>query len=284
MKKKILLLGSSGMLGSALAKTLGQDHEVICPIRHDTFHSLPKKNIIIRLENDNLFLQQVIDISNRIRPDIIINCVGRIKQKSNVKYDGELLRVNAILPRLLSDYCINNKIWLIHFSTDCVFDGTNGNYSEQDLPNPQDLYGLTKLIGEDIKNNALVIRTSIIGHENNTASSLLDWFLSQKGQVHGYKNAWFSGVTTVELSKIISETINEQFGLNGLYHVSGPKINKSELLKLIAQIYDKRIAIVDCEVPVIDRSLVDDKFRHKINVAKKTWPEMLSELRKNYGK
>ena len=284
MKKKVILLGASGMMGSAFVKTLMQEHDVTCPVR--SIHPFLTSDLVtnIKLKTDVSFLKQIKEIAGRIKPDLIINCVGLIKQKSNIKYDDDLVRVNAILPTVLSDYCSVNNIWLIHFSTDCVFEGIQGNYVEQDLPNPQDIYGLTKLVGEDIKNESLVIRTSIIGHENVTANSLTDWFLSQKGQVNGYKNAWFSGLTTVELSKIISIIIKHEFGLKGLYHLSGPKINKSELLKLIAEIYDRSISIIDCENPVIDRSLIDERFRQKTKIPTKSWTEMLQELKKTYGK
>jgi dTDP-4-dehydrorhamnose reductase len=282
MKPKILLLGATGMLGSAFARVMSHNYETMCPVRTEKVRLPDNVNQTV-LPGHKPFIEETLELADTFKPDIIINCIGVIKQKTSKVQDLELIRINATLPALLSNYCARKKNWLIHFSTDCVFDGVRGNFAEQDLPRPSDLYGLSKLVGEDVKDRALVIRTSIIGHEANTSYSLLEWFLSQENTVNGYRNAWFSGLTTVEVAKIVHQVITERPSLCGLYHLAGPKINKSELLRLISNIYNRNITVRDSSSPVIDRSLVDDRFRSNFDIPKTDWPTMLMELKKYYA-
>jgi len=278
---KILILGSTGMMGSTISKLLKNDKrfEILC-----TYRSL-KKIKIIKLKRKQKIklnvnkLNEIKKIINKFEPDYLINCIGLIKQLLNKKNIKKTKYLNSIIPIKLSKFADKKKFKIVHLSTDCVFSGKKGNYTEKDKPDSKDIYGISKFRGEVKSKNVLNIRTSIIGHEINTSYSLLNWFLKQK-IVNGFKRAFFSGLTTLELSKIIiNEVIIKNKISNGLFHVSGPKISKFNLLKIIKKIYKKNIRInIDYSFK-IDRSLSSSKFRKKITLRTKSWPKMIKELK-----
>ena len=178
----------------------------------------------------------------------------------------------------MSKICSNFKIRLIHLSSDCVFSGKTGFYSEADNPDPIDLYGRSKLLGEVSYENTITIRKSAIGHELNSKVGLLEWFLSQKDKVQGFKKAIFSGLTVLELSKIIENHVIPRRNLEGLYHISGQPISKYELLKIIAEIYKKKVAIIPNQLENIDRSLDASKFNKISRYQTKNWHELIKEM------
>ncbi len=169
-----------------------------------------------------------------VRPDVVINAIGIIKQLPDSKNVITTLTVNSIFPHRLAELGRELGFRLISVSTDCVFSGSGGNYSERDIPDAVDLYGKSKNLGEVVADNCLTLRTSIIGHEIGSAHSLVDWFLSnRKGKVKGYVNAIYSGFPTVVFAGIIDNLIRDNPELSGLYHVSSDPINKYDLLNLI---------------------------------------------------
>ena len=282
----ILILGASGMLGSSLFRALSANPrlEVFGSLRDCNFiqyfdqalhHSLIS-GIDMKNETDLLNLLQ------SIKPNFLINCVGIIKQQPNAKDHLENISINSLLPHLLALFCKETNTKLIHFSTDCVFSGTSGYYREHDFADANDLYGRTKFLGEVIAPNCITLRTSIIGHELNSNKSLIDWFLSQSNEVKGFTKAIFSGMPTIEISRIVSEFIIPNTDLCGLYHLSSEPINKYELLKLVAKTYGVKTKVIVDDDVVIDRSLNSDRFRMLTGFQPKAWPELVVAMHDDY--
>lgn len=220
-------------------------------------------------------------VSN-IKPDFVINCVGVVKQLPSSQDPLTILPINALFPHILSKICLDSGAKLIHFSTDCVFSGEKGMYKESDIADARDIYGLSKYLGEIKGPNLLTIRTSIIGHELNTNQSLLEWFLSQKSSVKGYRRAIFSGFPTIEIAKILENYIIPNTELSGLYHISSDPISKFELLNMTANIYDKEIDIIADDSIQIDRSLDSSLFRKTTGFHPRPWSDLLLSMH-DYG-
>jgi len=221
MNDKILIFGVKGMLGHTLFKLINNSYpqlELFGTVRDSDvtcFAENERKNIITNI--DVLNKESLSETFKMISPSIVINCVGIIKQLKESKNPVLSIETNSLLPHRLLRICEKVNAKLICISTDCVFDGLKGNYTEEDNPAPTDLYGRTKLLGEiGYSPNCFTIRTSIIGHEISSKNGLLEWFLSQKDIVNGYTKAMYSGFTSLELSKIIIGKIIPNKNLNGI--------------------------------------------------------------------
>ena len=286
-KPIILVLGITGMLGSTLFKILSKEKkwQVLGTARNKAalkyFPPALSKNIITGVQADNF--EALTDLLTLKQPDLVINCIGLVKQKLAASQALEAVPLNTLLPHHLAQITKKIKSRLILISTDCVFSGQKGNYKESDTPDCTDLYGQSKLGGEvtNLK-HVLTIRTSIIGHELNSQQSLLDWFLNQKKVVPGYTQAIFSGLPTDELSIFIRDLIIPNKELRGLYHISAKPISKYHLLNLIAQIYDKKIKVIEQPLPVIDRSLNCEKFIKKTHYRIKDWKTLIAKMHAFY--
>ncbi|MCP5503335.1 MAG: SDR family oxidoreductase [Leptospiraceae bacterium] len=279
---KILILGTTGMLGSTLFKYFSNSEiDVWGTVRNsvmlDFFTSIQRKKIILDVDitkQDNL-----VKLFKEVKPDIVINCIGIIKQQGNAKDPLTVLPINSMLPHRLSGLCELMNARLIHISTDCVFSGKKGMYIEEDISDAEDLYGKSKYIGEiHDKEHVFTIRTSIIGHELNSNYSLIDWFLSQQGIVNGYKKAIFSGFPTIELAHIIKEYILPNPNLYGLYHISTEPIDKYNLLQIVKKHYRKNINIIENQEVIIDRSLNSEKFRKVTGYVPPNWDELIQRM------
>ena len=275
----ILILGAYGMLGSQIFKTLfRRDYSVFGTIRG------PKKNIFTDdLENFLIEFVDVYDFNSLkknieiVKPKIVINCIGNIKQKNESYIEN--IYLNSLLTHKINALSSNLNFKLIHISTDCVFSGDKGNYLESDFSDARDLYGKSKFLGEPVGINSLTLRTSIIGHEVNKPNfGLLEWVLSQKNQVFGFTNSFFSGVTTNELSKLIAHLVSNQLLVNGLYHVSSTRISKYDLLLKIRDIYNLNLEIIPSGKLSIDRSLNSKKLKLAIGYSPPNWDDMLSSM------
>ena len=282
MKNVILVLGSSGMLGSAIFKYLLKDPKLfvhgVSRSKLDIFEKAYNKNIIVKdLSKNNIEL-----IIKKIKPEFIINCIGVINHKINKNNFKDVIYTNSMIPHILAEFCIKKKITLIHFSTDCVFNGTKGNYKEYDYSDCYDFYGKTKFIGEPNNNKTIVIRTSIIGHELNSKFGLLEWFLSQKKYVKGFKNFFFSGLPTVEIAEILYKYILKNKKIkNGLYHLGSKKISKLNLLKIIKKIYNKKDVIINpCYKPIVNKTLNSDCFKKITNYHCPSWKDLIIKMYK----
>lgn len=282
---RILILGGSGMLGHRLWMNLSEEHDVRVTVRGDANKlsdvlELPYDHI--RPNVDALIFDQVTRALASIEPDLVINCIGLIKQLGHVANDPLFsISINALLPHRLSLICRTAKIRLIHISTDCVFSGKTGNYTEESYADPVDIYGRTKYLGEVYYPHCVTLRTSIIGRELSTKMGLVEWFLAQEEHVNGYKNAIFSGFTTDELSRIIKDYVIPNPQLSGLYHVSSEAISKYDLLNIVKDAYKKDIRIDPYEDFYCDRSLISERFRQATGYQPPSWDEMIADMVKS---
>lgn len=284
--KRVLVLGISGMLGSALFQAYSGDADLLTfgTVRNESdlvyFNPKLHERIIgnILIENELNLLAAF----SKSRPTVVINCIGIIKQLPAANDHIQSIVTNSLWPHRLAKYCEAFGAKLVHISTDCVFSGKHGGYKEDDLPDASDLYGRTKLLGEVTYKNTITLRTSIIGHELKHAMSLVDWFLSQKNTVRGFTNAFFSGLPTTEVARVIKEYVIPSDSLNGLYHLSVDPINKYDLLGLIGQIYRREIKIVPDDELKINRSLDSSRFQKATGFSPKPWPLMIKEMHEQF--
>jgi len=281
---RVLVVGVSGMLGSAVFSLFSRagDFALTGTMRSDSFKKyFPTawhQNIVPGIDIlDDESLVQAIDHAD---PDVVINCVGLIKQLSTANDPLVVLPINSMYPHRLAAICEQRGARLIHISTDCVFDGHKGNYVESDQSDATDLYGKSKYIGElDDKPHAITLRTSVIGHELSSSTGLIEWFLSQSGSIRGFKRAIFSGLPTVELASVIKDYVIPRTDLNGLYHVSADPISKFDLLSLVAKIYRKKIEIIPDSEFIIDRSLNSELFQTETGYKAPAWPDLVIKMK-----
>ena len=276
---RVLVLGASGMLGNAVLRLFAQSsgYEAIGSARSTgVLRLLPqglRDRVIcgVDVESFDSLTRLFVDA----RPDVVINCIGLVKQLAEADDPLAAIPINALLPHRLARLCDVAGARLVHMSTDCVFSGAKGMYVEADMPDAKDLYGRSKYLGEVDYPHAITLRTSIIGHELSGEHSLVGWFLAQQGSVKGFRHAIFSGLPTVELARVIRDHVLPHPDLRGLYHVSAEPINKFDLLKLIAKAYGKTIAITPDDTLVIDRSLDSSRFREITGYKPAAWPELV---------
>lgn len=283
---KVLILGAAGMLGHAVIRVLNANHtlQVVGTMRSGASkrHFPPEQGIAILDGVDVENQDSLIQVFASVQPNVVINCIGLVKQLAGSDDPLVTLPINAMLPHRLAKLCSINSARLIHVSTDCVFTGSRGNYFESDVSDATDLYGKSKFIGEISYANAITLRTSIIGHELNTAHSLIEWFLKQEGSVRGYRRAIFSGLPTVELARVIGDYVIPNLDLSGLYHVSAAPISKFDLLHLVSSQYGKNIEIQPDDEVIVDRSLNSDRFRFDARYTPPSWPELIKTMYESY--
>jgi len=279
---RILIFGAGGMLGHKLCQELKAKHQVFATVRGNS-EGLDRFSLFDGVAFfENVDVNDPATVRNAIEaaePDVVINAVGVIKQLPSSADVINTLSVNSIFPNRLAQFAGEYGFRLICVSTDCVFNGEQGNYTEADIPDAFDLYGQSKRFGEVAADNCITLRTSIIGRELGTSHSLVDWFLSNRGaSVKGYANAIYSGFPTVVFADIIDNLITEHPGLSGLFHVSSDPINKFELLKLINEAYESDIQIEPFDDFKIDRSLNSNKFQSITGFRPEPWPEMTKRM------
>lgn len=271
---KIIVMGASGMLGHLLYSELKKTHETWGTVRDKKWHPDLLNGYDIH------DLEKIEKLISEKKPDFVINCVGIIKQLKASDDKIASLEVNSLWPHKLAAICERQNAKMIHFSTDCVFSGSKGNYLETDLADARDTYGLSKFMGEVDYSHTLTLRTSIIGHELNSRVSLVDWFLSQSSECKGFSKAIFSGFPTIVMANFINDYVLKNF-FSGIYHFSSEPINKYDLLKLVMNEYKKDIVIKESQELVIDRSLNSDKLRNKTKFIPAAWPLMIKQMRQH---
>jgi dTDP-4-dehydrorhamnose reductase len=282
---KVLVLGGSGMLGHKLAQRWQGRFDVWTAIRgqhsdYEKYGIFDKHHVIERVDAQNFAsVNAAIEASS---PNVVINAIGIIKQLPSAKNTITTLEINSIFPHKLAELAAEKNFRLITISTDCVFNGRKGNYSENDISDAEDLYGKSKNLGEVTGKNCLTLRTSIIGRELETAHSLIEWFLSNRAttdpRVKGFTKAIYSGFPTIVMADIIGDMIEKFPALNGLYHVSSEPVNKFDLLGLINKYYQSDIQIDPDSDFVLDRSLNSDKFRTETGFAPEPWEAMIEKM------
>lgn len=279
---KVLVLGVSGMLGNAVFRVLGGSPgiEVAGTARSAAVaRRLPealRDRIVTGIDVENF--DSLARAFAATRPDAVINCIGLVKQLEQADDALAAIPINSLLPHRLARLCEVAGARLVHVSTDCVFAGTRGMYTEDDPADAQDLYGRSKHLGEVRYSHSITLRTSIIGHELGSAHGLVGWFLSQQGQVRGFTRARFSGLPTVELATVIRDRVLPDAGLSGLYHVAAAPIAKYDLLRLVAAQYGKAIEIRPDESVVIDRSLDGSRFARATGYLAPPWDELVRRM------
>jgi dTDP-4-dehydrorhamnose reductase len=270
------------MIGHKLWQILAKDHDDILGTLHGqrrefAGYNLFDDRVIEEFEAANF--EGVNQLLNRLRPAVIVNCIGITKRKPEANDLAQMFKVNARFPHHLALWAARNGARVIQFSTDCVFDGANGHYQEQSVVTAPDLYGQTKFFGEIDYDHCLTIRTSMIGREIAGRTELLEWFLAQRGkQITGYKNARYSGLTTNAMSKLLLRLINGWPQLFGKYQIAGPVITKYDLLCQLRDAFGLEVEIVPDETFHCDRTLQSEKFSRATGATVPTWKEMIAEL------
>lgn len=279
---KMLILGGTGMLGHKLYQTVKDPIDAWVTVRSDApklakYSFYCPDRVIGGVEATDL--ASVRKAIEKIQPDVVANCIGIVKQQPLGNDPIACLTINALLPHQLAQLCAEYGSRLVHISTDCVFDGKKGSYKETDLTNAEDLYGRSKAMGETSAQNAITIRTSIIGRELGSEFGLVDWFLSQRGKsAKGFTQALFSGLTTQELSRVIQSVVLDHQELSGIYQVSTFPIDKYTLLNLLNDTFETGVTITPNDELKIDRTLDSTNFRDRTGYEPSTWPEMIREL------
>ncbi|MCG6261882.1 SDR family oxidoreductase [Vibrio vulnificus] len=287
---KVLVIGATGMLGYSIFANLSELSNL------DVYGTVRSVNSLERFFPSSDKLIPNVDVKDfetleraisAVKPNLVINCIGLIKQHDVSKQHVDAIEINALLPHKIAQLCDSIQARLVHFSTDCVFDGKTGNYSESDLPTATDLYGKSKCLGEVDYGQHITLRTSIIGHELKSSVSLVDWFLSQEGSVRGFSKAVFSGLPTAYVAKVLADYVLPNPSLSGLYQLSVDPIDKYSLLSKVADVYNKQIEIERFEDFEIDRSLNSTKFREETGFVPPNWDElvvfMYADYRKRYN-
>jgi len=285
MPAKIVVLGGAGMLGHKMFQKLRERFAgTVCTVRED-IRNPPFDRIELLQGNDILHGVDVRDfhalgaVLSSFRPQFVVNCVGVVKQRAEAAIPIPCITTNSLMPHKLAELVAGWGGRLIHFSTDCVFSGMRGGYTEEDLSDAQDLYGKTKFLGEVTAAHALTLRMSIIGREITQHRSLLDWLLAQNhGKIRGFRRVVYTGVTTNHLAELVASIIQEYHGLAGLYHVASEPISKHDLLCLLRDAYRLDVQIEPDDLVVSDRSMRCDKLRDAIGYKCPPWLVLVRQL------
>lgn len=285
MANKIAVLGAAGMLGHKMFQILRAAFPgTVASIRKEATY--PPFNRIELLQGPDV--RSGIDVTkfdtlrkwlSEIRPDYIVNCIGIIKQCPQVDDAVTAITINCLLPHRLAALAAEWNGRVIHFSTDCIFSGARGAYTEEDESDAHDLYGRSKFLGEVAGANALTLRTSIIGRELVEHHSLLDWLLSQKGRsIRGFRRVIYSGLTTNHLTDLVADIISNHPDLSGLYQAASSPISKYDLLCLLRDAYSLDVEITSDDAEQSDRSMTGQKLHRAIGYTAPSWPELVNQL------
>lgn len=279
----VLILGSSGMIGSTMARAISEKkcYEV---------HGIGRRVAAFNDLDVKIRYHQCDDLTREgslafwlkeINPDVIINCLGLTKHYKQGNDPVHAIRANALFPHMLAKHARDLKARVIHVSTDCVFDGVSGFYDESSFPNAKDVYGRSKALGELNNSLDVTLRTSTIGHEVGTRVGLLEWFLIQKNCV-AFERAIFSGLSTVEFAKIVRDIVIPDYSLVGLFNVGGNPISKASLLRIISEVYDHKVSMSFDDSFVIDRSLNSRKFQALTGYTPPSWTSLITQMFSDY--
>lgn len=281
---QVVVLGADGMVGHMVLRRLSNRCAVIPVVRRsrETLPQLPfidPARVICGIDlSRDVAVRSVIELT---RPDVVVNCAGIIKQRPEAEDARLLIRLNAMLPHELAELSRAHGFTLIHISTDCVFSGSRGRYSETDRPDPNDLYACSKLLGEPSGHSVLTVRTSVIGRELTRSVSLLEWFLgaARRGEpIRAFSNVFFSGLTTGALADELCRMIETHAIPRGTLHIAGPRISKALLLATVAERLGVQADLTIDPGPRLDRSLDDSVFRELTGTVQPSWEEMVDEL------
>ena len=275
---KVLILGADGMIGHKMAQTLSNSNFEIhlnSRVKKEYLEKIFPKSQIYQFD----FLKQdVLDLLNKVIPDIILNTAGITIRRGSEILDNAI-KLNSELPKKIDSWCEFNKKRQIHFSTDCVFSGLKGNYQDLDKPDAEDNYGFTKGNGEVNSEHTLTLRSSMIGREIFNKTELLEWVIENKNnKIEGFDKAIYSGITTLWMSELVLKIINDFPTLSGIYNISSQPISKFELITKINELFELNIDIEkDCSFSS-NKSLNSNKFFSQTKFDKPNWDSMLLDL------
>jgi dTDP-4-dehydrorhamnose reductase len=279
---RALVLGGAGMLGHRLWRELHERMDTYVTVRraygdYAQLSWFDEHSLIDGVDvTSGAQLLRAVSIA---RPDVVVNCVGVVKQHRGANDATNTIAVNALLPHRVADCCERIGARFIQISTDCVFTGTRGCYTESDVADARDLYGRSKLLGEVDRDRCLTIRTSMVGREIGSARGLIEWFLSRRGEsVPGFTRARFSGLTTQELSRVIATCIQQHHDLSGVWHVAGEPIAKFDLLSMVNDACHLGSTLEPDDSFVCDRTLDASRFMNATGYRPPTWSNMVAEL------
>jgi dTDP-4-dehydrorhamnose reductase len=278
---RVLVLGTSGLLGSAVFRVLSESNrlQVVGTIRSpELIHFFdPKYSAGILVTSDLTKEKSLETIFSRVRPELVVNCVAGALEASRLLDRQKMIEAFALFPHRLARICGQTGARLVQISTDGVFSGRRGFYTEDDEPDARDFYGISKLLGE-IGDPHITLRTSMIGHEITRPHGLLEWFLGQNESCQCFTKAIFSGFPTVVLAQMIRDIIIPRPTLSGIYHVASSAISKFDLLSIVAQVYDKKITLVPDNRVSIDRSLLATRFNTITGYVPPAWPQLIRTM------
>jgi len=278
---RILVVGASGMLGHEAIRVLAPDFEVwgACRSPQDLPDlGVPLERLLGGL--DATKAESAYALVGRVRPALVLNAAGIVKQLKAAKAAIPSISVNSLWPHVLADACAAHGARMVHVSTDCVFSGARGRYIESDVPDAFDLYGRSKMLGEVTdQDHVVTLRTSIIGWQLGEPTGLVAWFAAHRNdQLKGFTRAVFSGLTTRALTEVIRDIVIPDETLSGLWHVSAASIDKYTLLADLARYLVWDVNLTPTDEPVIDRSLDSSRFQQRTSWIPPRWDEMLAEL------
>ena len=278
---RVLVVGGTGMLGHKVWQVFRERFETWVTVRSaeglECTGLFSGDRVIPDVQVERF--DTVVRACATANPSVIVNCAGIVKQRKAAADTLSSIAVNALFPHQAAAQARAAGARFIHISTDCVFAGTRGSYSERDTPDATDVYGRTKLLGEVAGPGSLTLRTSIIGRELAGATGLTEWFLAQRGgRVKGFTRAWFSGVTTLALANTLAEVIDHHSSLEGIYHVASAPISKYDLLRKLNEVYAAGIDIEPADDLQIDRTLDGSAFADATGLRAAGWDQMLADM------
>jgi dTDP-4-dehydrorhamnose reductase len=278
---RLLILGGDGQIGHQLFKYFQKRHEAKVTLRgnlaeYEKFGLFNAGNAYPKV--DVRTTERLMAIAEDFRPEVMINAVGITNKRSEATDYSLCIEINSLLPHKLASLCKITRTRLVHLSTDCIFSGEKGNYGDDATSDAEDLYGRSKALGEVQESHCITLRTSHIGRELSRKTGLLEWFLAQHGQIRGFKRAIFSGLTTIELSRVMELILVNHPNKFGIYNVSGDPISKYDLLMLLKEKMVLPVEIIPDETFRCDRSLDSTRFRREFQYTPPSWEDMIEEL------
>ena len=281
---KILILGGDGMIGHKMAQVLSaQNHEIVISIREKKDLTLKSVSSKVKVFFNNFLKDNVLDFLVKVNPDVIINAIGITTRRGVTENISDSIYLNSFFPHQLSNWAVEFKKRLIHFSTDCVFSGSEGSYLEDTTPDALDYYGKTKGLGEINSKSSLTIRSSMIGPELFNKTELFEWIINNKEkEINGFSRVMYSGVTTVYMARLLADLIDNHKNLSGIYNVASKPISKFELLHLINDNFDLGLIINDDKTVISNKTLNASKIEKEIGLQPPSWDELIFELKKDY--
>ena len=281
---KILILGGDGMIGHKMAQVLSNfNYEIVISIREQRELTKQCFSSQIKVFFNDFLKENVQTFLDRVNPDVIINAIGITIRRGVNDHVSNAIYINSYFPHQLANWAgIHNKR-LIHFSTDCVFSGSEGSYSEDTNPNALDYYGKTKGLGEVFSKNAITLRSSMIGPELFNKTELFEWVINNKEkEINGFSRVIYSGVTTVYMARLVADLIENHKDLSGIYNIASNPISKFELLHLINDNFDLGLVINKDQSIISNKTLDSSKIDNELGIKSSNWNELIIELKKDY--